>query len=556
MNTSCQNYNQCEQDDFMVCACRQKQSKKQKQPLHIERAWDLPFEGEDFESFIHGSEIGLSRLVERVFDGMVRYDQSIKEWRIYEDGIWQSDNNRKFRRMLEDVIKILCIRGSKLLNDKAVDLSRDEDPDAFEDQHKAFKKLASKMGNVQSVDNINKNISFYFSCSAGDFDLEKQLICLTNGVFDFDASNLLGLSPDFMFTKRLGFAYDPEAKCPRWEEFLKLILRDNQEVIQYLQKIFGYCLTGHNSLQSLFFLYGGGANGKSMVINILKHLLGEQNGGYFFQFKAEQLLGKNRNSNPRDNEYLLASFPGKRVICGSEVPDNMIFDTATIKDITGGDTIYARNPHGRPFNFEPTFKVLLYGNHKPKIRETDTGIRRRIKLIQFDYSFETEGAHLKRDSEEVLAEFVAELPGIFNWAIEGYKLYVTEKLKEPEAVREATQQYIDDQDTIKQFIDDCCEIGTTLKAKASDLWKAFGSWCDETGQRRGISKHDFYKEVEKNYQSTVTNGKQKYFVGIAMADDNETSLFDSKKQAKATKTEEPPVFPADNQAPPDWEGPF
>jgi len=189
----------------------------------------------------------------------------------------------------------------------------------------------------------------------------------------------------------------------------------------------GYSLTADISEQVLFFLYGTGQNGKSTFAECLKHLFGN------YMIKATTALYTlNRHANEPLTE--IARLVGKRLVTGSETEEDARLAESRVKDITGGDTLTGRELYCPAFNFLPTHKLWIYGNHRPDVRGNDHGIWRRIKLIPFEVQIPDE-----EKDPQLLEKFLQELPGILNWAIKGCLDWKKNGLGTPSVVTEANR---------------------------------------------------------------------------------------------------------------------
>lgn len=203
-------------------------------------------------------------------------------------------------------------------------------------------------------------------------------------------------------------AFDPGAECPKFLQFLNEIMGDNQDLVAYLQRVFGYVLTGDTSEHCLFFLYGTGANGKSTLLNALKGILGAD---LCRQTRPETIMARTNSSGATPE---LACLKAARVVMTTEVDEGSFLSEALVKQMTGGDLMSARHLYAPPFEFHPLFKLFVAGNHKMVIRGTDYAIWRRNHMIPFTITIPAE----KRDLR--LAEKLRqELPGILTWAPRG-----------------------------------------------------------------------------------------------------------------------------------------
>ncbi len=293
---------------------------------------------------------------------------------------------------------------------------------------------------------------------------------------------------------------DPTAKCPTWEVFLQSVFQGDSNLIAYVHRAVGYCLTGDVSEHALFFCYGKGSNGKSTFLNTLIEMLG---GDYAMKAASDLLLVKNGESHPTG----IADLFGKRLVACIEADAGKRIAESMVKEVTGGDSIRARRMRQDFFEFKATHKIWLAANHKPTIRGTDDGIWRRIKMIPFLAKFEGEGKD--RAMPEKLR---AELPGILNWAIRGCELWMERGLQEPEAVKEATASYRGDMDIVGQFIAECCMTteGLGLKAKASQLLNAFNKYSGNDWSTRRFGEEMSERGFEKRHSSGT------WYMGIGL----------------------------------------
>ena len=190
-----------------------------------------------------------------------------------------------------------------------------------------------------------------------------------------------------------------------WNYFVNTIFGCDQELIRFVKQAVGFSLSGLCDLQALIFCYGAGANGKSTFFGVLRELLGD----YYQGIQIETLLAKSFQSST--DHYELARVKGARIVVSDEVPEGRKLNESLVKNLTGGDQIHARNPYEKPFSFDPTHTLWMYGNHKPVITGMDHGIWRRIYLVPFTVTISEEK---KRPQEELWEEFRGEISGVLS----------------------------------------------------------------------------------------------------------------------------------------------
>lgn len=274
--------------------------------------------------------------------------------------------------------------------------------------------LAEKMARWAKTSQAAKSINAMLDLARSEpeihtprdaFDADPELLNVANRVVDLGTGEICHHDPDGLFMRVAGTGIDKSVvDCPLWLSFLERVLPD-PALRSYIQRAVGYSLTGLTTEQVFFFLFGIGANGKTVFLEILLALLGD----YGITAPASTIMGK-RKDIPND----LARLAGARVVAVTETDEGMALNESRIKDVTGSDTISARFLHKEYFDFRPAFKLWLRGNHKPEIRGTDEGIWRRVHMISF-----TETIPVAERDGHLQDKLLAELPGILLWALEG-----------------------------------------------------------------------------------------------------------------------------------------
>lgn len=323
---------------------------------------------------------------------------------------------------------------------------------------------------------------------------------LNNGTLDLRTMQLHNHDRDDWLTQLCPVTYSADAKCPTWEAFVSSVFAADADLIEFIQRAVGLCLCGDVSEHALFFCYGRGSNGKSTFLNTLMKLLGPD---YSCKASSELLLLTNGNSHPTG----MTDLCGKRFVACIEADEGKRLAESMVKEMTGADAIRARRMREDFWEFNPTHKIWLAANHQPQIRGTDDGIWRRIKLIPFTVTFDS--ASKDKNMPEKLA---AELPGILNWAIEGYKKWRVDGLKDPDVITKAVAKYRNDMDLLGNFIDEMCIVSSGVKVRAKQLFDAFRDWSES-----GITMTKFGTAIEeRGFAKTKSNGI--WYVGIALSD--------------------------------------
>lgn len=340
-----------------------------------------------------------------------------------------------------------------------------------------------------------------------EFDTHKYLFNVENGVVDLKTGKLQQHDRELRLTKITNITFDENAKCPTWLTFLDQIFLGDKALVEYMQRLIGYSLTGDISEQIMMFLVGGGSNGKSTFINIIKDIMGD----YGKQAKSDTFIKKKESGANND----IARLVGSRFVSAIESEEGEKLADSFVKQITGGEPVLARFLRQEFFEFIPEFKVFFTTNHKPIIGGLDEGIWRRVKLIPFNLNLPSH----KRD-KRLPEKLSLEMPGILNWAIEGCMKWQKDGLKEPKVVAEATGKYKDDMDILAPFLDEVCYVdereNESVMIEAKELYNVYERWCFNSGER-SLGNRSFYRMLEtKGFGKTKGTGNKTFLTGITL----------------------------------------
>jgi len=238
-----------------------------------------------------------------------------------------------------------------------------------------------------------------------------------------------------------------------------------------MQRFCGYLLTGSTQEHIFLFCYGSGANGKSVFIDVLRHILGD----YGRAIASETLSETKRHAGGATPD--LADLIGARLVCSTETEDGTALAESLVKSLVSGDAMSVRKLYSQPVQFTPCFKLVMAGNHKPIVRGTDYGIWRRVRLVPFNRKF-SEAERDPRLSDKLKAE----APHILAWMLAGCIAWQRRGLADiPEAVRQATADYQDDQDLVGRWIDARATPSAACETAADELYLSYTGWCFDNG---------------------------------------------------------------------------
>ena len=335
------------------------------------------------------------------------------------------------------------------------------------------------------------------------FDKDPYLLNFTNGTVDLCTGVLREHRRADLISKCIPYAYDASAECPTFHKFLnrimgggpdKLLAERNRAAsfIGYLQRLFGCALTGKPE-KVMAMAYGAtGNNGKTTLYEILRAALGEQE--YAGQLQIESLMAKHSDaagSNAINAD--LAGLQGCRFVTASEPEEGMKFSVSRLKYILGLSRIKARYLRENPFEFAPTHKLFVDCNHRPIVTDPHDAIWNRIRLIPFDVEIS------KEEIDTTLPEKLrAELPGIMTWLVQGAMDYIANGIGSIPEVEKATEEYRQDSDMLKEFIEryTISPVGDKWIAK-TDLFNSYLLWAQANSIKFPMSKPKFEERIQR-----------------------------------------------------------
>jgi len=356
----------------------------------------------------------------------------------------------------------------------------DQQPSKFRDHTHASSTTNAILNLARSAPGIVTPVA--------EWDSHPMLLNTPSAVYDLTTGleiNREGL----LFTQVTRVAPD-KSPTPIWNKFMLEIFNGDLAMVEFMQRLAGYCLTGSVKEQKLFFFYGSGGNGKSVWLEVLRSVCGK----YSHNLPGEALMTSRHERHPTT----FAALHGKRLAISSEIDESAQWAEARIKSLTGDETMTARFMGKDEFTFNITHKHLIAGNFKPRLKGDDPAVVRRMVLIPFEQTFEG----TSRDNN--LAEKLrTEYGGILAWFIEGARKWVESGLAMPHAVVAASEAYMAENSDIDLWISECCAISKGSSTSASALYTDFASWKRRNGENVPSIKN-FSQRLERRHQKTVT----------------------------------------------------
>ena len=420
----------------------------ERMPVVVSVDPDVPLEL--LEGIDYTTEDGLARAFTHQFSEDWRYCAPWGKWFVWNGVRWNIDKS------------LYVLHLSRLICRTAAGLA---------DAAKVKSRLSSS-GTISAVERITRTDPQHTATVEG-WDAYAWLLNTPGGIVDLRTGTRGPHDRHRRMTKVT--TATPRGDCPVWRNFLHNVTGGDEELQNYLQRVVGYCLTGDVSTHALFFLYGTGANGKSVFVNVISTVLGD----YAANAPMDTFMESRTDRHPTD----LAGLRGARFVSATETEQGRRWNESKIKAITGGDDITARLMHQDFFTYTPQFKLLIAGNHKPAIRNIDEAMRRRMHLIPFTITVPPE----KRDP--LLTEkLLAERDGIMAWAVQGCLLWQSQGLSQPKSVMAATEEYFEAEDAMGRWISERCKQGANDTALTAMLFNDWKQWSEISGEYTGTQR--------------------------------------------------------------------
>jgi putative DNA primase/helicase len=433
------------------------------------------------------TEIGNAERFVEAYRGHVRYYQQTNSWLVWDGTHFAPDEYKKVERYAKGTIRQLY-RDALTIEDKEGKQAALKFALRSETDH-GIRALLSRAAAEEGVPVV-----------ANDLDIDPWLFNVLNGTIDLRTGKLRPHNPDDLISKVAPVRFDPDARCPRWMQFLEEAFEPHPDAIPFVQRAVGYSLTGDIREECLLLLNGTGRNGKGTMLKTLQTMLGD----YASTADFSTFVATRDDRGPRDD---VANMRGRRFVVSQEVREGAPLAEALVKWLTGGDLVRARNLYERSSEWQPTHHLWLAVNRKPIIRGTDTGIWSRIRLVPFDVSFEG------REDKTLKPTLLNELPGILAWAVRGCLEWQRGGLGSCQSVQSATAEYRIESDQLARFIEECCILVSTGQARARKLYECYRAWADKGGEET-ISETAFgLNLVERGFRKEHTKSGNLY-VGI------------------------------------------
>jgi putative DNA primase/helicase len=440
----------------------------------------VPFKGEDAEPAPQFTESALSLLFAEKYEAELRYVDSWSRWMRWDGCAWRHETTRLAADYVHKICRESAMEYARVTNGKAP---------------RSLAGWTTVVG-VESLARGDRRMA----ATVDQWDPDDWLLNTPGGIVDLRTGEPRSALPGDYMTKTTGVNPDGACGIDLWLSVLRTSMGGDEEMVGYLQRLFGYCLTGSTREETLHFFHGAGANGKTKIIDAVSRCIGD----YQTTTPMETFLLSKYQRHPTE----IADLCGARMVTAVETDEGRSWDEAKIKALTGGDEMKARRMREDFWSFRPKFTPVIHGNHKPMLRMIDEAIRRRMHLVPFNVIVP------KEDRDQQLGEKLrAEWPGILAWMIRGCALWQERGLDPPATIVEATKEYLDSQDAVERWIDEECDKDKGSTELRSALFASWSAWADQA-KEYVIKQAAFYEVLDrKGYRPGKSSG-QRTFTGL------------------------------------------
>ena len=390
----------------------------------------------------------------------------------------------------------------------------------YRDQFQRGSRYIRKSTNIKSILESARQL-WYDENVSKLMDANKDLVGCHSGVVDLRTQELRRDPHDYV-SKRVDANFQGiDHPSPDIDAFFSSVFDHDAEVIRYMQKLFGYSLTGHIREQKMIVCHGVGSNGKGIMVEMMQRVFGD----YGLAMDKDCVIKGKRPQSEGAASSHIAALKGKRLATCEETEEDCVLNEENVKVATGNAIITCRELYSKQMQFEPTHQIVLITNHRPKFNSDGEAMKRRMVLVPFDMQYKevsdfdaNNPSHRLKDLE--LASKLAEPEArdqLFAWLLRGVRMWYEEHLGEPPAkLKEATKQYIEENDSIGNFIREYCEKGSGYYISTTEFKTAFEAATETTISAQKLAE----KMKNKGYvveQMRTEDGRHRLFKKIRLS---------------------------------------
>jgi len=421
------------------------------------------------------------RLIWRL-NGSVRFCHLFQKWLIWDGVRWCWDET-----------------GGAVMLQEAARMVREFQDESWGRKCEARSKLSNMLDIAKQLQGV--------SVTPDELDKNQLLMGVANGTLNLVTGQLQEPNKDDLITMSSPVRFEEGVECPTFERFLEDVCLGDHVLVGYIQAAMGYTITGLTNEECLFFCYGEGSNGKSTLLDVIDHMMGD----YAKSIPADLFSS---STSIVQAESLIAQLKGARFVQCSEASNKRVAETFVKQFVDDASRLNARHKYGHPFEFKPVAKTWMAGNSKPQIVGQDHGIWRRYRLLPFLLHVPNE-----KQDKGLKKKLKAEATGILNWALDGLQYYIkNEGLPECQTVTEFTDEHRLDMDILGSFITEVCDSSPNFDCRSTTLYDAYSCWSKWAGH--GVYSHTkFTAEIKKRGITIKKTATGNVFQGLDLNDD-------------------------------------
>lgn len=475
---------------------------------------------------LKANELGDGILYAELQRGRYLYNKSSEEWLSWIGHHWERDIMESCLSAAEDVVD-LYLKESGDICGRIGEAHNKDNQESVSKLQKLQRDLLRRVTKLRTARGRKNCLHFAHSnknsiaIRGEELDSKPWLLACANGVIDLQTGKIRdGLSDDYLLKSS---PVDWQGiDCPRelWDKTLSEIFSFNQDLVDFVQRLFGCAIVGRRTEDILAVFSGRGRNGKGLIVDAVSRVMGNLAG----PIQSDMLLDQGKYKSSAGPTPDIMMLRGMRIAFASETDEYRRFSTARVKWLTGGDELTGRNPHDKyPTTFTPTHTLILLTNHKPHAPDDDFAFWSRMILVPFPISFtndEEPSENIRPEDKTLPDKLKAEDPGILAWLVEGCLLWQKCGLDPPPAVLEATKEYQRDEDLLAEFLDEHCLLEDDAEIGATEIYEKFEKWYEDfIGGRRVPKQKKFGQMMTRKFEKRKINGVYRYFgVGLAPID--------------------------------------
>jgi putative DNA primase/helicase len=484
-----------------------------KDKRQVQRTWERASATIDLSGDVQAGDAFAAR-----YKGQFLHIYSQNHWLNFDGTRWEKSSGAHL-----EAGKALAREALGLAASEMTRTAGDDDQTAHKAAKAAYGDAKARLkdsGRLKSMIDMARSVPGIV-CEPDSFDTDPYVLGVMNGVLDLQSGTLIPPAPEQLITKQAGSAFDSNAKAPKFLSFLEQVQPD-PAIREFLQRAVGYTLSGSVNQELFFFCYGVGANGKSTFANIVSKVMGD----YSVDVGA-RLLAKTKGADS-ERDRLITRLQGARLALANETGTGDVWDDSLLKTITSNERIPARKLYGEAYDFMPTHKLWIRGNHLPGAHDAGDAFWRRIVPIAWPIQIKAESC----DPDLASKIIETELPGVLAWAIEGCRKWQANgNLLLPQSIKDARASYRADTDVLGTWLRERTIQKPLSRLPARSAYQSYRHHLIDNGHS-APSETTFGRQMGSRGLEKVRTKSGFIYEHLALVDGFEAYLEDSQKDSK------------------------